>query len=234
MKIGLSYPGDEKRYNQYATWLQYRKDIQVIRLAADEQGNGTVEDCKGLIISGGVDVHPQFYNGNLVYEGMPATGFDTRRDEFELSLLHSAVKRRIPVLGICRGLQLINVFFGGTLQQHIHEKDVHHRGDPDKYHTVDVDDRSLLYEIAGCRSITVNSAHHQCVNQLGAGLAENCRSGDGIIEGIEQKRKNDYPFMVGVQWHPERVTRETKADYVLSEKIRDRFINDVLKSVKNI
>lgn len=157
----------------------------------------------GLILSGGSDISPLKYGEepyNLLGEIMPA------RDDFDMKLLDYAIQKGIPILGICRGMQIMNVYHGGTLYQDnsYHSKNVlkHWQGHGTDIptHHVSLHKDSTLYKIYNKETICVNSFHHQSIKELGKGLKITARSKDGIIEGIESTY---YPFMIGVQWHPE-------------------------------
>lgn len=232
MKIGLSYTGNEAKHNNYVQWLKADDDIEIVKLSSGEKDKDLIDQCDALVLSGGLDMHPRFYKGNAEYPFMPEKGFNPERDEFELLLLRNALKNSIPVLGICRGLQLINIYYEGTLVQHLNEDKILHQGSPDKKHIVNIEEGTLLYDIAGVRSEAVNSAHHQSIGKLGSGLAENSRSEDGIIEGIEWSDKNNKPFMLAVQWHPERMKKFNLQHSPLSKNIRDRFIAETTLNLK--
>ncbi|SEI65232.1 putative glutamine amidotransferase [Kandleria vitulina] len=174
---------------------------------SDEVIEEQVSMIDGLIISGGSDISSLEYEE----EPLPLLGdILPERDYFDRKLLDVAIKRQIPILGICRGIQFINVYHGGTLYQDhsYYGKDVirHWQGhDPDvKTHHVHLEKESKLYDIYNNEDITVNSFHHQSVKDLGKGLKITGKSKDGIIEGVESI---DYPFMVAVQWHPEMLFR---------------------------
>ncbi|GHU89557.1 hypothetical protein FACS1894202_07970 [Clostridia bacterium] len=156
-----------------------------------------ISEADALLLTGGGDTHPKFY-------GEPLNGsrdIDVERDVMELELFKAFVSARKPVLGICRGMQLINIALGGTLLQHIEN---HSR----------VKDVDRLHPIEGLEGFTeVNSAHHQAVGKLGGGLKVWAKSGD-IVEGISH---GDLPIL-GVQWHPERhePTRELIFRFLLA------------------
>ena len=160
-----------------------------------------VEIIDGLILSGGADINPLIYGeeaNQSLERVMP------RRDFFETNLLKQATNKKLPVLGICRGEQFINVFYGGTLYQDIHEmtdSQIRHRQLNKKAatQTIDIEKGSWLYGILGDITI-VNSYHHQAVKDLAPGFKIVARSKDGSIEAIE---KQEGFFCVGVQWHPE-------------------------------
>lgn len=158
----------------------------------------------GIVLSGGEDVDPARYGA----EPSPALGAVTpARDEMEFLALQCALDRRMPVLGICRGAQVLNVHFGGTLYQDIATERpgdlVHEQTEPwnKRSHRAAVDCDSMLCRIVGDEQLFINSFHHQAVKALGRGLRVVARAEDGLIEAIEH---DDYPWLLGVQWHPER------------------------------
>lgn len=166
------------------------------------------ERLDGVLIPGGVDMDPRQYG----QEVLPETGnLDPARDRVELQLTKWAIEDGKPVLGLCRGLQIINVARGGTLWQDLAtqmpEAVKHDYFPPQGYarqhlaHTVTVDDSSKLSQLLDAPGeIMVNSMHHQSVQELGDGLVVTARAPDGVIEAIELPGPE---FVVGVQWHPE-------------------------------
>jgi putative glutamine amidotransferase len=158
----------------------------------------------GLVLGGGGDIDPKYY-GEPNHQAQDP---HRERDEMELALFKQARERGMPVLGICRGLQLINVGYGGTLAQHIgdaHRGDTH-LGGTSKHatHTVDVVEGTLLKRVVGTARFEVVSRHHQAINVLGVGLRVSATSADGIVEAVEDPT---LPFLLGVQWHPEENSR---------------------------
>ena len=154
---------------------------------------GTAGEADALLLTGGGDLHPRLYGRRLC----GAEDIDAARDARELALTEDFLRRGLPVFGICRGLQVINVFFGGTLRQHIEGHS--QRSGQDRLHPVCAE-RSLLRALYGAR-FTVNSAHHQSVDRLGEGLRALARADDGTIEALAHA---SLPVF-GVQWHPERL-----------------------------
>jgi len=165
-----------------------------------------LELIDGLLLSGGQDISPEFYNEKPIEE---LGEVDPDRDSWELNLFKEAYKKKLPVLGICRGMQLINVALGGSLYQDIysqHDNSLLHtsiNGESCAYHKVLIEAGSQLEEILCCLdSLYVNSYHHQALKTPGQKLKIVARSDEGIIEAIEAEN-SDQHFLVGVQWHPE-------------------------------
>jgi putative glutamine amidotransferase len=164
-----------------------------------------LDACAGLVLSGGEDVHPARYGE----EPSPALGaVQPLRDAMEFEAVACAVRRGMPVFGICRGLQVLNVHFGGTLYQDIYtdrEGDhLRHQQEGswgDRAHDATVAPDSMLHGIVEADRLHINSFHHQAVKHLGKDLRVAARADDGLVEAIEHK---SYPWLLGVQWHPER------------------------------
>ncbi len=162
--------------------------------------------CQGFIFTGGPDPHP-FLWGEDIHKGCGP--ISVKRDQMELSLLSIAMEQKKPILGICRGAQLINIGLGGDIYQDIDSQYhavfpiAHHPPLPptSTSHHIDVREGSLLEEISGTNGrIQVNSNHHQAIRKLAPNMVVGGIAPDGLIEEIERK---DYPFLIGVQWHPE-------------------------------
>lgn len=159
--------------------------------------------CDAVLFSGGGDIH------SLCYGAQPhANSFDQDplRDATELLAYEFAAKRRLPMLGICRGAQLLNVARGGTLVQHIpHEVPGAIKHDSEGLpglllHSIYIEENSVLEQIFGAREVAVNSFHHQSVEKLGEGLKISARASDGVVEALES---NDGSKILGVMFHPE-------------------------------
>lgn len=163
----------------------------------------------GFLFTGGPDVHP-FYFGEETLEGCGSQS--PQRDRTELQLFTEIFACRKPILGICRGLQVINIALGGDLWQDIKQQTkravpIAHRQPFDSSvpsHHISIAENSILAAVTGCRQAEVNSAHHQAVRRLGNGLRASALASDGIIEAAEHP---EYPFLLGVQWHPELLFR---------------------------
>jgi putative glutamine amidotransferase len=160
--------------------------------------------CDGLLLTGGEDVDPARYGEP------PHPELDTvsvARDEMELRVLRDAMERGMPVLAVCRGIQLLNVAFGGTLVQDLpsqRPEGLHHVQEAPitaRWHDARVQPGSRLAGLLGAEELPVNSFHHQAINRVGTGLRPVAWADDGVVEGVET---GDGKWVVGVQWHPER------------------------------
>jgi len=155
----------------------------------------------GLVLTGGSDVDPGLYGETWQAETDPP---DAERDALEAALLEEALAQDLPVLAICRGLQILNVSQGGTLTQHLHPPQRHQRTDGRRdqpVHQVSIEPGTLLAQIAGTNTWQVNSRHHQAVKKLARNLRVSAVDAqDGTIEAIEHPGKR---FVLAVQWHPE-------------------------------
>ena len=159
--------------------------------------------CRGFLFCGGDDVSPLLF-GEEPLTGQGGTDWNT--DWFHLSFMRHVLETGLPVLGICRGMQILNLALGGTIWQDLslrpgptlqHMQVSVSRSDPS--HQITLSNNSMLYDICG-NSCDVNSFHHQCVKKLGKGLRITATTSDGVVEAIEADRP---AFTAGVQWHPE-------------------------------
>jgi putative glutamine amidotransferase len=170
-----------------------------------DEAQAVLSGLHGLLLSGGGDVAASWYGEDPAPE---AYGTDAARDAWELALVAAAGAADLPVLGVCRGAQVLNVAAGGTLIQHLPVRtDEPHRElkrDRDTVHLVEVDPVSLLAAITGQRAFGVNSLHHQGVADVGSGLRPVAWAPDGVIEAVESLH---HP-QLGVQWHPELLTHQ--------------------------
>jgi len=154
----------------------------------------SLDGLDGLLLSGGSDVNPKLY-GQARHEASDEP--DDARDALEQRLLASAVERDLPLLAICRGMQLFNVVHGGALEQHIED---HRQPGVSEAHRIEVEPGTRLAEAIGPGSHVVNSRHHQIASRIGGELRVSARSGEGYAEALE---RNDRRFAIAVQWHPE-------------------------------
>lgn len=172
--------------------------------ATDAAVDRVLDAIDGLVLSGGVDVDPALY-GQAPGPRTQAPRPD--RDAWEQALAARAVERRIPLLAICRGVQLLNVTLGGTLHQHVPDITTSDHGDtPGDYARTEVVivDGSLVRGVLGAGRLGVHCHHHQSLDRVADGLLVAARSDDGIVEAVETVESLDHPFVLGVQWHPEQ------------------------------
>jgi putative glutamine amidotransferase len=196
----------EKKFVHYTSWLE-SENIKYIILDYRKNNFDDIKNCSSLLLTGGADIYPEFYND--WDDGLNRTQYQPERDGFEFKLLDYALLNKLPVLGICRGMQLINcrlngnlIFDIGTIRGTDHKKI---NDEEDRLHKVKISENSLLGEIIKESVGEINSSHHQAVDRLGEGLMISAKSPDGIIEGIEWLEKKNKAFLLGIQWHPERM-----------------------------
>ena len=157
-----------------------------------------LDEIDGVILCGGSDVHPKYYGQQI----NGAKGIDEERDEREVPIVRECIQRGIPMLGICRGHQLLNALLGGTLIQHLENVDFHNKAGSDVYQTHTVQAvKGSIYESLYGESFVVNTSHHQAVDRLAEGLRPTIYASDGVLEGFEHETLP----IVGVQFHPERM-----------------------------
>lgn len=199
--IVVAWPKDD-----YLSALEAAGGAPRIVEPSTEPASDLIDACDGLLLTGGADVDPAHYGDD---ERHPTLSLEAERDEYEIALARAAMARDLPVLAICRGVQLLNVAAGGTLFQDLPSQfpsSVTHRvPEPvDQFvHTVSIAPGSKLSTLVGNGDggeIPVNSRHHQAVKQVAPGFVAVARAADGVVEGIEQPEKS---FCIGVQWHPE-------------------------------
>jgi len=164
---------------------------------------------QGLLLAGGTDIDPAYYGEEPRVKHKP---IDPVRDAFEIALCREAMSRDLPVLAICRGIQVLNVAAGGTLYQDVAEQAgdalLHEQAAPRWHptHRIILTPGSMLNKILDCRECRVNSFHHQTIRQIAPGFVGSAKASDGTIEAIENPRAR---FMIGVQWHPENLAQRS-------------------------
>lgn len=162
------------------------------------------EICDGFLLSGGVDIDPSYYGEEIKFENVKV---DKSRDDFESLAVPMFFETKKPMLGVCRGLQGLNVFLGGNLYQHI-DGHIQTESGENVTHEVNVVKGSLLYNITNEEKLNVNTFHHQNIKDISEKFDIDAYSYDGYIEAIHAK---DHPFCLGVQWHPEIYRRTDEA-----------------------
>jgi putative glutamine amidotransferase len=223
--IGLSYaPASKPKYQRYADALleagrRLEHVVSVVDLSSDLTA---IEHVDGVVFTGGSDVDPiRFGNedGRTLCEDI-----DLERDATEFAFVVRADERRLPIFGICRGLQMLNVHYGGTLVV-----DLPSAGFPphskiagvDRRHDVHVEPGSLLKRLTRRTTADVTSAHHQAIEEPAPGMKIGARSNaDSVIEAIEWDDKEKKPFFLAVQWHPERM----EFDEPLAGELFEQFV----------
>ena len=196
--------GDEPIFSNFISWIKAAGGVPVgIPLLAEDSVLETqFQACHAVIFDGGPDVNPEFY-GQDVIETCNVLAMPPFVDSLELALMRRCIAARIPLLAICRGAQLLNVACGGTLWQDVNHQgvtDLPHQG---RDHLITVDQKSTLGRITGQRTVQVNSLHHQAIRRVGVGLRVVARA--ELVEAIELEQ---YPFGLGVQFHPELMFTE--------------------------
>jgi len=201
----------------------YRQAVEAAGAVAVDLPTGTqaLPDLDGLLLPGGWDVDPELYG----QPADPATGpIDRELDDTEVRLFRLARDKRLPIMGICRGQQVINVALGGSLRQHIEGHEVRNYGRGHLAHTIDVEATSELGRAAGEHKIKVNSLHHQAVEELAPGLVQTARGEDGTVEALESADG----LISAVQCHPEELT----ADAPWARNLFARFVNRARATMK--
>jgi len=206
-------PGERDRAFAFTTYVESVRRagaIPVVIPPEAENARELVDELDGILLAGGDDCDPAVYGEECHPTVAP---MDRRRQDGDLALAKAARERGIPTLGICLGLQMMNVAAGGTLIQDIHsqlETEIEHVSEPEDRarHDVHIESTTRLGAILGESEVNVNSSHHQAIKSVGDGLRVTAHAPDGIVEGLEDPR---HPFYLGVQWHPEDMPAEDSA-----------------------
>lgn len=229
MRIGVTLGRRQRTPEKNAKQLDYVRSLlnagarpeEIVEIRPGDVPEGPFD---GLVLSGGTDVAPERYG----QERLPNAELevDEERDDTEFPLLENAWREGAPILGICRGMQVVNVGLGGTLIQDLPSQrpsDVVHEDSgkdrTNRIHSVRVLERTRLSEIAGVPEIDVNSRHHQAVERPADGLVVSAKGPDDVIEAIEA---SDGRWLVAVQWHPENL-----ADDAVSRNLFREFVSEV-------
>ncbi len=226
-KIAVSYIYGDTAENSYFKWLKNINPDAEYFVMYDLPGdsvNIVFEECSALLLTGGEDVYPGRYGKE--YDTVRCGKFDLYRDTLEFKLIEMALEREMPILGVCRGQQILNVAMGGTLYVDIPtdiNSMVRHRCQDWKncFHQVRVLPNNLLSQISGLKKGKVNSNHHQAIDRLAEDFKVFAITNDGIIESIGWKDTIDKPFFMAVQWHPERMDTAS----MLSKPIARKFLD---------
>jgi putative glutamine amidotransferase len=229
LKIAISKAVPDSTYINYINWLM-KADSTIICLdmyhLEIDSAIRLFSECDGLLLTGGTDIYPGRYGKE--HDTSRCWESDFKRDSLELLLVGAALDQQKPVLGICRGLQLLNVYLGGSLYIDLPsdlDTLVKHQCS-DKYncyHPLQIVSGSHLFDIAQDTMGIVNSDHHQGIDRLSGQLEGSAFTDDGLIEAIHWRNGNRKPYLFGVQWHPERMDFNNP----VSGKIAKRFIHEV-------
>lgn len=210
--IGIAMSKDEQGFRLGAEYVQAVRDAGGVAIGIPPEDDAErvlkgVVHLHGILLPGGNDIDPNLYGEEILPENGP---LEPVRDRFELPLARWALEHKVPILGICRGMQVLNVAAGGTLYQDIPSQTKtrlqHRQKAPRDYatHVVHVAEGSLLARALGVTAARVNTFHHQAVREVAPGFVASAHATDGIVEAIEAP---DHPFALGVQWHPEAMQK---------------------------
>lgn len=232
IKIALSKGSGGQSYQNYSDWLKsYGDEVEIVDIYTSEDPVKALLECDALVLTGGPDVHPGRFD--KPYE-TDRCSIDENRDTLEFELLRNAITTHMPILGICRGQQLINVAFDGTLiidiPADITNPVIHQIDKGDAQHRLFVEDDSYLRNISEVDSAVVNSNHHQGIDKLAKLFKPSGFTRDGIIEAYEWRDASFKSWLLAVQWHPERLER----NHPMSEPIARDFMKAAKKFKKKM
>lgn len=218
--IGVTGPARGGHSGWSFSWLALRHAGARVRRLRPARGVAHLDGLDGVVIGGGAHVEP----GRYQQQPSISYVYDEQRDEFEWEVLSAVVRRGLPVLGICRGAQLLNVFRGGTLYQNLPEDipGVHVRRHFLARKQVDILEGTRLADVIKVHELRVNSLHRQGVRELGRGLSISARDHEGIVQAIEGCDP-DW-FLLGVQWHPE---------YLFNHAAHRRLFHELVRAARS-
>lgn len=225
LKIAIT---DCSKYDNYAQWLKkYDREVDDLKLSYDRDNLLKIEGCRGIVLTGGGDVDPDLYDPKISpNERELLHDIDRKRDVFELKIIEKALNLKIPILAVCRGCQIANVYFGGTLIKDLGEKNKVHRreNEIDKRHSLRIAEGSQLHGILGVLRGEVGGSHHQAVEKVGEPLIVSARSEDDVAEALEYRDRKNKGFFILIQWHPERMADQ---DNPLCKNIALSFLSSI-------
>lgn len=231
LRIGVS-----KTFSTYEAWLRKADPSVIIVNMYGQNIDSAVSllaTCSGLLLTGGEDVNPARYGQEN--ELSKCEEIDNYRDSLEFALIKKALSLKMPVFGICRGEQILNVALGGTLFTDIPTDvgtTVIHRsssGTPGCPHIVNIDKKSVLFSLTGITRDTVNSYHHQAIDRIAPGFRVTALSDNGVAEALERESPDGKPLIMAVQWHPEKATQKPE----LSKPLGDNYLRHVREYSKS-
>jgi len=231
LRIAFSKIGMEEKYRLYADWiLSVAPEAEIVDMAGMKPADAARElkSCHGLVLTGGSDVYPGLYGKEKDLDRCGKV--DRVRDSQEIVLLKTALAAKMPVLAICRGAQLVNVFHGGSLVIDIPTdigSVIPHKLETSEgaWHEILIEPKSRLFSIVQVKTGRVNSFHHQAVDQLASVFVAEAKSRDGIIEAYGWKQPAGKSFLLAVQWHPERM----QEDPLFSRALAVQFLDEAGK-----
>lgn len=224
-----------KTYSTYEAWLKNAEpSVEIVNMYGIKIDSAKIllKTCSGLLLSGGEDVNPARYGKEN--ELLKCEEIDDYRDSLEFALIEKAMGIRMPIFGICRGEQILNVALGGTLLTDIpsdvgttvmHRSPTNSDASP---HLVMIDDRSDLFRLTGLKRDTVNSYHHQAIDKIAPGFRITAVSENGVAEAMERISPGVESFIMAVQWHPEK-----SAQKAMSKALGDFYLKHVREFSKS-
>lgn len=205
LRVGVTFPviSEYEMHSSYKNYLAWLESVGIEAVPFFVDIDPRFKGIRGILLTGGGDIDPTLYGE----ENRGSKSVSRERDEFELKIIDKAFKEKLPIFAICRGQQILNVYFGGTLYQDLdmdrgirgHQK----RGKDDAIHEITIEPSTNLHSILGS-NLEVNSSHHQAVKNLGKELKISARALDGTVEALEVE---GHPEIISIQWHPERWDR---------------------------
>ncbi|AXX92583.1 gamma-glutamyl-gamma-aminobutyrate hydrolase [Malaciobacter molluscorum LMG 25693] len=216
--IGVCLPNKGNKLAEiFIRFSLFLANAKAVSLRPDE--HSSKDKIDGLILSGGSDINPLLYGGKKEAHN---TKLDKKRDAFELDMIKTAVQKRIPIFGICRGAQLLNIFFDGDLYPTVLDIEEYliHKNSIFPIKDIFIKKKSKLFDIVKKEKLKANSLHNQAIHKVGEDLKVTAKY-KGLIQAIEKK---NYPFMLAVQWHPE---------YLFYIKEHRKIFKDFVKACLN-
>ncbi len=235
LKIAISKEKSDKSTTKYSDWLLNQDstiDIHFMYSMGIDSSLSILESCNGLLVTGGEDVFPGYYG--KIDDTARCGSFDRYRDSLEMALIDRAIELNIPIFGVCRGEQIININRGGTLYIDIptdfDSTVAHHQSDWSRgYHPVWLVEGTDIYNLCGeLQNREIVSSHHQGIEILGKGLVITSYAADSMPESIEWADNMEHPYLMATQWHPEAMDY----NHSLSEPLARSFLAAAKKHMK--
>ncbi len=222
LRIGITSCG---KYDNYRLWIEGSGEAEAVRLSHSLNNADEFAKCNGLVLTGGEDVSPELYGRPEYTREYVLKEIIPERDYFEFGVIRQALDQKKPILGICRGLQVMNVYLGGTLIPDIpallHSAFHGKISGSDQPHMITIVPDSLLQLVSGVETGLVNSAHHQSADRPGKDLKVTAFGDTDIVEAMEWTKSGGQSWLLLIQWHPERMPDQTSP---LTQRIRNAFL----------